>query len=53
MVGDTVHDIKIGKNVNTNTMGVSWGYDNQEELHLGNADRVVNDPSELVKILGE
>ena len=23
MVGDTVHDIKIGKNVNTNTMGVS------------------------------
>ena len=53
MVGDTVHDIKIGKNVNTNKMAVSWGYDNQEELHRGNAGRLVNDPSELVKILGE
>ena len=53
MVGDTVHDIKIGKNVNTNKMAVSWGYDNQEELHRENADRVVNDPSKLVKILGE
>ena len=53
MIGDTFHDIKMGKNVNTNTIGVSWGYNNQEELHRENADRVVNDPSELVKILGE
>ena len=53
MIGDTVHDIKMGKNINTNTIRVSWGYNNQEELHLENADRVVNDPSELVKILGE
>ena len=53
MIGDTIHDIKMGKNVNTSTLGVSWGYNNQEELHRKNADRVVNDPSELVKILGE
>ena len=53
MIGDTVHDIKMGKNVNTNTIGVSWGYNNQEELRRENANRVANDPSELLKILGE
>ena len=53
MIGDTVHDTKMSKKVNTNIIGVSWGYNNQEELHRKNADRVVNDPSELVKILGE
>ena len=51
MIGDTVNDINMGKNVNT--IGVSWGYNNQEELYRENADRVVNDPNELVKILGE
>ena len=53
MIGETFHDIKMGKNVNTSTIGVSWDYNNQEELHRKNAGRVVNDPSELVKILGE
>ncbi len=53
MIGEAFHGIKMGKNVNTSTIGVSWGYNNQEELHRKNADRVVNDPSELVKILGE
>ena len=40
MIGDTVHDIKMGKNVNTNTIGVSWGYNNQEELRRENASSV-------------
>ena len=53
MIGDTVHDIKMGKNANINTIGVTWGYSNQEELHRENADHVVNDPSELVEILGD
>ena len=35
MIGETFHDIKMGKNVNTGTIGVSWGYNNQEELHRG------------------
>ena len=25
MIGDTIHDIKMGKNVNTNTIGFSCG----------------------------
>ncbi len=53
MIGDTVHDIKMGKNANINTIGVTWGYNNQGELHRENADHIVNDPGELIKILGE
>ena len=53
MMRETFHDIKMGKKVNTGTIGLSWGYKKQEELHRKNVDRVVNDPSELVKILGE
>jgi len=53
MIGETFHDIKMGKKVNTGTIGVSWGYNSQEELHRKNADHVINDPSKLVKILGE
>ena len=30
MIGETFHDMKIGKNVNTSTIRVSWGYNNQE-----------------------
>ena len=33
MIGETFHDMKISKNVITSTIGVSWGYNNQEELH--------------------
>ena len=53
MIGETFYYIKMGKNVNTSTIGGSWGYNNQEELHRDNTGRVVNDPSELVKISGE
>ena len=53
IIGDIVYDIKMGKNTNINTIGITWGYNNQEELHRENADRVVNHPSELVDILGE
>ena len=31
MIGETFHDMKIGKNVNTSTIGVSWGYNNREK----------------------
>ena len=53
MIGDTVHDIKMGKNAKINTIGVTWGYNTQEELYQENADYVINDLNELVKILRE
>ena len=33
MIGETFHNIKMGKNVNSSTIGVSWEHNNQEELH--------------------
>ena len=51
MIGDTIHDIKMGKNAQINTIGVTWGYNTQEELHQANADYIINDINELVKIL--
>ena len=53
MIGDTVYDIKMGKNAKINTIGVTWGYSTKEELRLAHADQIINDPSELVKILKE
>ncbi len=51
MIGDTVHDIKMGKNAKINTIGVTWGYNTQEELHQENADHIIYDLNALVKIL--
>ena len=53
MIGDTVYDIKMGKNAKINTIGVTWGYNTKEELNLADADHIINDPNELVKILRE
>ena len=51
MIGNTVNDIKMSKNANINTIGVTWGYNTQKELHQENADHIINDLNELVKIL--
>ena len=53
MIGDTIHDVAMGKNAKINTIGVTWGYNTKEELHQANADQIIHDPSELVKILRE
>ncbi|MFL2800443.1 MAG: HAD family hydrolase [Paracoccaceae bacterium] len=51
MIGDTVYDIKMGKDAKINTVGVTWGYNSEEELHQENADYIIHDPKELVEIL--
>ena len=53
MIGDTVYDIKMGKNAKINTVGVTWGYNTEEALYQENADHIINDPNELVEILEE
>ena len=53
MIGDTVYDIKMGKNAKINTVGVTWGYNTEEALHQENADHIIHNPSELVEILKE
>ena len=51
MVGHTVHDIEMVKNTKINTIAVKWGYNAKEELKQASANCIINDPSELVKIL--
>ena len=53
MIGDRVYDIKMVKNAKINTIGVTWGYNTKKELNRAHADHIINDPSELVKILKE
>ena len=51
MIGHKVHDIEMVKNAKINTIAVTWGYNAKEELKQARADCIINDPSELVKIL--
>ena len=51
MVGHTVHDIEMVKNTKINTIAVTWGYNAKKEQKHATADCIINDPSELVKIL--
>ena len=51
MIGHTVHDIEMVKNAKINTITVTWRYNVKEELKQAIADCIINDPSELVKIL--
>ena len=53
MIGDIVYGIKMDKNVKINTVGVTWGYNTEEELHQENADHIIHEPNELVEILRE
>ena len=53
MIGDTVYDIKMGKNAKIKTIGATWGYNNKEELNRADADHIINDPRKLVKIMRE
>ena len=51
MIEHTVNDIEMVKNAKINTIAVTWGYNAKEELKQASADCIINDPSELVKIL--
>ena len=51
MIGDTVHDIEMGKNAGIGTIGVNWGYNTEKQLVKSNADYIVNNLDELIQIL--
>lgn len=51
-VGDTSVDVQTGKNMNAAmAIGVSWGFRKRDELAM--ADRIVDEPSEILKLLTE
>lgn len=52
MIGDTEHDIKVGKGAGVKTIAVSWGAAPEEKLLEYHPDVLVRTFSELASVLG-
>ena len=50
-VGDTDVDMKTGKSADMFTVGVLWGFRDEEELRTNGADKIVSKPSEITELL--
>ena len=50
-VGDTDVDMKTGKSADMYTVGVLWGFREEEELRTNGADKIVSKPSEIMELL--
>lgn len=50
-VGDTDTDMQTGKNAKMYTVGVSWGFRKIEELKENGADKIINNPLELLDLI--
>lgn len=53
MVGDNYHDIEAGQNAGTYTAGVAWSIKGRETLDALNPDLMLEEMSDLLKIVGE
>jgi pyrophosphatase PpaX len=53
MVGDNYHDILAGKNAGTKTAGVSWSLKGRDFLEQYKPDYMLDEMSDLLKIVGE
>ena len=47
MIGDSEHDIIMGRSAGVHTLGVSWGFGTHSELRSAGADSVHDDFSSL------
>ena len=51
MVGDRRQDVEAGRACNVRTVGVTWGFGSQQELESAAADRVINRPDQLLRLI--
>lgn len=51
-IGDTIVDMRTGKGAGIFTVGVTWGFRDEDELRAGNADAVIERPEEILSIAG-
>ena len=51
MVGDRRQDVEAGRACNVQTVGVTWGFGSQQELESAAADRVINRPDQLLRLI--
>lgn len=50
-IGDSEVDVKTAKNAGVTSVGVTWGFRDQEVLEQEKADYIINRPEELLAIL--
>jgi len=53
MIGDTELDIRCGKNANSKTCGVSYGYRTREQIEFENPDYIISDIKELINLFSK
>jgi pyrophosphatase PpaX len=53
MVGDNYHDILAGKNAETKTAAVAWSMKGRDFLAKYEPDFMLDEMSDLLKIVGE
>jgi len=51
MIGDRMHDIIGAQNNDIASLGVLWGYADEGELHIAEADALAGDPEEVAEIV--
>lgn len=51
MVGDRLYDIVGANTVGVDSVGILWGYGNEDEFTKNNANYIVDTPENLVKLL--
>ena len=51
MIGDTIHDIQMGKLAGFITIGVTWGYNTKQSLINAGADFIADDINQLQSLL--
>jgi phosphoglycolate phosphatase-like HAD superfamily hydrolase len=52
MVGDTRFDLEMGRAAGSATVGVTWGNHSRTELESAGPTAIIDDPAELLALLG-
>jgi phosphoglycolate phosphatase len=53
MIGDRMHDILGAQNNDIRSLGVLWGFSDEGELHMAEADALAGDPEEVAEIVSD
>ncbi len=51
IIGDSNHEIEVGKKVGIKTIGVTWGFTDKNKLSISNPDFIATNINELKKLL--
>ena len=49
-IGDTITDMETGKNAGLYTVGVLWGFRDEDEIKSGEPQKIINHPLQILDI---